>query len=550
MCEKLKAIKREVVYVGLIIINIIVIYSTFHMGFSDVLISQVLEKNILLLTLNSYLYMTAGLMLTALTAYLYMHMASYKVGKIFTAYITMVSIGICLIAATNYRYMSANLLIGLLAFISNFTLLYSIGCLTLITRKKYFKWMMIGYGFVTVCGSIFYVICVCSNNYESEGIYGKIIIADYIITIVVMMISMLAGYSESTQYSKRQIKFLTGGLAEGIIIFIIMHSLPMLAIVAVLEGNQDVLVEYHMTNIGIYEQAYPIMHIDNMNQQQGIYPIMIFTGIIIVMIYILIKREYFVVDNMDDLRCYILTTAYLIVANTCFHFIISNDMGDFIPFNFILAVPLLLYGHRVYQKGKLLYDNNMIEVLEAERRKLSIYLHDEILQRLIAVLHSANVKDINEELCAMIADIRNVSQDIYPIIAEDLGVEEAVRVFVAEINSDYNVETEYQYQYPQGILPQGISLVIYRTIKELVTNAIKHSGCVKILVSVSEAPGGIQCMVSDDGNGFQMPENDKLLKSPHRGLYTIRKQIADLDGNMRILSDETGSEFQIYIPLR
>lgn len=35
-------------------------------------------------------------------------------------------------------------------------------------------------------------------------------------------------------------------------------------------------------------------------------------------------------------------------------------------------------------------------------------------------------------------------------------------------------------------------------------------------------------MVVDNGNGFQMPENGKLLKSPHMGLYTIRKQIVDL----------------------
>lgn len=513
------------------------------MGFSDMMISQVQEKNILLLTLNSYLYMSAGLMLTDLTAYLYMHMASYQAGKIFTAYITMVSIGICLIAATDDRYWEANLLIGLLAFMSNFTLFYSIGCLTLINRKRYFKWMMTGYAFVTVCGSIFYVICVCGNSSKFEGMYSKVITADYIITIILMMISMLAGYRASSRYSKGQIKFLTGGLAVGIIIFIVMHSLPMVAIVAVFEENQT-------PNMGLYEQAYPFIHMDQISMQQGMYPIMIFTGIIIVIVYILIKREYFIVDSMDDLRCYIFTTAYLIVADTCFHFIISNHMEDLVPFNFILAVPLLLYGHRAYQKGKLKYDDNMIEVLEAERRRLSIYLHDEILQGLIAVLHSANVGDVKEELCTMIADVRNVSQDIYPIIAEDLGAEEALRVLVNEINSDYNVETEFQYQYPKGILPGGISLVIYRTIKELVTNAIKHSGCTKILVSILEVPGGIQCMVMDNGNGFQMPENGKLLKSPHMGLYTIRKQIVDLNGNMRILSDGKGSEFQIYIPLR
>lgn len=531
----MKIQKKVIVYMGLLIFSVFIIGNTFHTAFSDVMINRIQkEETIFLLTLNTYVYMTAGLMLTGLVTYLFTHLTAYKVGKLFAVYIAMAGLGICLIAATNYKYKSINIVIGLLAFLSNLILFYSIGCLTLVCKKKHFKWLMAGYILAAVFGGMIYLICVGSNNQE---LYGDVITADYMITIIVIIISLLIGYNESTKYSKQQIKFLTMGLVSGIIIFIVMHYLPMLAVVAVPENNPPMV-------------AYPIIQVENIRVQHDIYPIMIVTGIVIVMVYILIKREYLIIDSKDELRSYMISIAYLIAANTCFYFIISIDRGDFVLFNIILSVPLLLYSHRVHQKGNHRYDNNMVEVLEEERQKLSIYLHDEVLQSLIAILHSVNVKNISDDVSLLIAEIRNLSQELYPTIAEDLGVEETLRIFLEEINCDHNVAAEYQYTYPQGVLPKGISLVIYRTVKELVRNAVKHSGCVKIMVSISEAPGGIRCTVADDGRGFLISEHDKLLKGPHMGLYTIRKQIADLDGEMRIISDAAGSQFSIYIPLR
>ena len=67
---------------------------------------------------------------------------------------------------------------------------------------------------------------------------------------------------------------------------------------------------------------------------------------------------------------------------------------------------------------------------------------------------------------------------------------------------------------------------------------------------IKDVLGGMECVVVDDGCGFHMPENMELLKSPHMGLYTVKKQIADLNGNMRIVSDKSGSKFEIFIPLK
>ena len=157
---------------------------------------------------------------------------------------------------------------------------------------------------------------------------------------------------------------------------------------------------------------------------------------------------------------------------------------------------------------------------------------------------------MKERLSMVIGEIRCVSQDLYPTIVEDLGLEQALNIFIEETGVDYNVDIHYRYDYPKGVLPKGISLVLYRTVKELVTNAIKHSHCRNIFITISDATDGMECVVMDDGCGFQIPEKLELLKSPHMGLYTVKKQIGDLNGNIRIISDKSGSKFQIFIPLK
>lgn len=545
----MKTKKKELIYIGLLLASILIIYSTYYNGLYDLLIDDVMQKGVLMLTLSRFSYVAVGVVLLAFTAYLCTHMTSYKVGKVFVAYIASVSAGICLIAITDYRYEEINVVVGLLAVISNYLLFYSVGCLTLIFKKQYYRWVVAGYSTAIICEIVGFLIYSEIKNCSLRNLFGKYIIGDYVFTAVFIIISMMNGYKKSTKYSKQQIKLLTAGMVAGILILLVSNFLPTLAVVEVSDQNHQSEMEIKYNDDYVDGQNYSVIQLDNIKVQKDVYPVIVFTGIAIVIIYILIKREYLILDGFENLKCYISSVVYLLLANTAFRFLISNHAGDFFLFNFLLVIPLCFYGHHVLRKECSLYSHNMLEVLEEERQKLSVYLHDEILQSLIAVQHSSDRKDINREVAMLIEDIRNISHNLYPTIAEDLGLEEAVRIFIDEMNIDYNVEIEYQYNYETGILPKGISLVLYRTVKELVTNAIKHSGGNHIYVGIYQVEEGIQCIVSDDGKGFQMPGNDLLLKSPHMGIYTIRKQIEDLRGVMQVTSDISGSKFQIYIPL-
>lgn len=527
--------KKEIVYLVFLFIIAMLIYISFHASFADVTLSLKENVQVFFMSFDNYIYLIVGVMLISFTFYMYMHLGAYKVGKIFAIYLTCITASICLVATTDYQYIAGNITIGILALLSNIFLFYSIGYITLLTHKKFFKFFAYFLCLSTLVLIIFYVISMNSDNIAFLILKDEIIMLDYILTIIVTIVSMLRGYKGSTIYSKRQIKFLSIGLILGIILFIAMRLMPMLAVIKVPEISEEIEISYQMNIVG---------------GNQDIYPIMVFTGMTIVMIYILIKREYLPINESRSLWFYLLSTVYMIAGNTYLLIVTSVDMVKFLLFNVLLVIPLILFYYQTGKKKENIYDNNLIEVLEEERQRISVLLHDEVLQDLISLSHSITNEGEKERLSIVIGEIRCISQDLYPTVVEDLGLEQALNIYIEEISADYNIDLTYSYDYPQGILPKGISLVVYRIIKELVNNAIKHSQCRSISIVIKDVSGDMECVVADDGCGFRMPENMELLKSPHMGLYTVKKQIADLNGNMRIISDKSGSKFEIFIPLK
>lgn len=528
--------KNEMIYWGIICLSVLLIYGTFKTAFSHVtMAAEVKNAEVFFLSFDSYVYLVAGLLLLSFTAYMYTHLTAYIAGKVFGIYLIFVCVSFCLAATTNYQYPIANTLISISVLLSNIFLFYSIGYITLLTHKKIFRYMAYLLLFITVLCAGIYVIGLQSNNILLVILKEDVIYGNYIFTVFITIIHLLYGYRGSTIYQKKQIRFLSSGLLTGVFIFIAMRFMPMLAIIKVPENAIDTSVSYQSNMIG---------------SQQDFYPIMIFTGIAIAMIFVLIQREHLVFDENKDLRRYVLSSIYLIVGNTYLLFLTSINFTKFMLFNLIITAPLLFYNHRVWKRDKNVYNHNLIEVLEEERQRLAILLHDEILQDLISLSRMAKTEVGQEQFSAIIDGVRNISQELYPTIVEDLGLEQALGIFIEDIRADYNIDFIYKYEYPQGFLPQGIALVIYRSVKELVINAVKHAGCRCISVLITSSVEDIRCVVTDDGTGFQLPENIDLLKSPHMGLYTVRKQVVSLNGNMRILSDELGSKFQILIPVR
>lgn len=523
-------IKLKAAYLITILICILTIPTTFINQTSYNIIDSNFSTS--LISSSTLIFLFMGLIFLGFSLIILFHIKT-QIGKLFSLYLMLVSTCSLLINMT-LHYKITIIAIHVLVIISNIILYSLIGLLTYLNHKKVYKicrWILF----------IFYLIQITASLYEE--ISGKqffsaksnFILANYSVTIFIIFIYLLTSYRHSTHYTHKQIKLLLLGLLSGLLIFLLYSLSPLFAIVKV-SHNEEVFL--YITS----PEA-----LSTVDLYRDVQSIIIFTGIIAVIIYILIKREYLLEVHKEFWQI-IFVILYMIIVNIMmfygFNLIVP---AYYYLFNIIISTPLLLAYIRLRFDQTEAYNLNLLKSLDEERQRISIYLHDEVLQQLIVIFHK---DESNDKLASLISDIRNLSHDLYPIIVDDLGLEHSLAVFVDELTIDHNIEIKYEYLYPSGVIPNYIAVIVYRTVKELITNAIKHAKCDKINIQINGNRHVLNIIVEDNGTGFIVKEDGKLLKSPHMGLYTVKKQIKDLNGQLRFQSDfSIGTRYDISIPL-
>ncbi len=237
--------------------------------------------------------------------------------------------------------------------------------------------------------------------------------------------------------------------------------------------------------------------------------------------------------------------------------------------NLLLSVNTLNSNKKEIRKAKVKAQNwkqfnyQIIQSLENERKRLSIFLHDEILQILILQLNEIRMlqtkrnfsidilNSMDEQLEDIIYSIRKMCHNLHPIIVEDLGLEASLHTLKREFELNYRILIHIQFNCKLKILSKNLEIQIYRIIKELLNNAIKHSKGNNVQIHIIEERGCYVCTVEDDGIGFCVPNSfSEFSTSNHLGLMTIQRQISELNGNLRISSEkEHGTLVTFTIPV-
>lgn len=229
-------------------------------------------------------------------------------------------------------------------------------------------------------------------------------------------------------------------------------------------------------------------------------------------------------------------------------FLISHGLICVYPLYFIKP------GHKdgwISNKG---YTSGIKILLKEESIKgeLSSYLHDEILQDLLAIKNMMTKADQDEirqliiqALDKMNRSIRIRMQDYHPTISSNLALKENYDLLIDNIvkmhassKLIWNLEMKYDL-----FIAEPYNLLVYRIIRELVTNALKHSQCTEIKIAVSELNQIICVSVQDNGKGKLENFNDI---SNFSGLRLLKEQIDNIDGKFIVDNVEGGGlDFRI-----
>ncbi|MGY3185805.1 ATP-binding protein [Lysinibacillus sp. TE18511] len=206
------------------------------------------------------------------------------------------------------------------------------------------------------------------------------------------------------------------------------------------------------------------------------------------------------------------------------------------------------------------YVQHLVQIVKEEKLKISFsnYLHDEILQDILAVknmMNKSNKQEVREIIVNTLDDlnlsIREQMQEYHPTILKTLTLKENYSNLINMIQQKFgnkNIDITFNCN-DDFFLVEPYHLVIYRIVKELVTNAFKHSKCTNLVVKLALNNDEIELIVKD--NGIGQVDHENYEPNDHRGWASIKEQLFLLNGNMLISKcSPSGLCISIVIPMK
>lgn len=193
-------------------------------------------------------------------------------------------------------------------------------------------------------------------------------------------------------------------------------------------------------------------------------------------------------------------------------------------------------------------DSRVSQSLAASKSKL------DMLSRSIAGEELRNVlSEISRSLGKMITDTASLSSDLSSPLLYDLGLEAAVAQWLYdEIEKKCGIKIEFTDDGEIKPLDDDVRILVFRNVRELLSNVAKHSRATKVRVSIDRVGRRIRIAVEDDGVGFDpVKVASQAAARSEFGLFGIQTKLAHLGGHLEIKSAPgCGCKVTIIAPLK
>lgn len=219
-----------------------------------------------------------------------------------------------------------------------------------------------------------------------------------------------------------------------------------------------------------------------------------------------------------------------------------------------------LYGRDVTERkkreGELAAYRNQLRSLvseltiaeDRERKKIASLLHDDVLQKLalskmrLGMLREtltssdqiAVLDGIHDYVSEMFTDMRSLTFDLCPPILYDIGLEAAVRDWLQkEMVDRHGIAVNFETPDKPLHLREDMRVALYRAIREVLMNVIKHANAHKVDVTLANLDDKVRIEVRDDGIGFERARaNAGGESSGGMGLFTVRERLEYFGGSL------------------
>jgi signal transduction histidine kinase len=209
---------------------------------------------------------------------------------------------------------------------------------------------------------------------------------------------------------------------------------------------------------------------------------------------------------------------------------------------------------------------DLLRAQDYERRRLARELHDSTAQLLAALsINLGRLRDSGLEpdrrtqvlsetidlAAACSAEIRTVTYLLHPPLLDEVGLADALRVYVQGFNQRTGIGVEITIPRDFGRLSSEMETALFRVAQEGLANVHKHSGTRSAVIRLERDSREVRLVLQDRGHGLPTALLPWAKEFVHFGvgLTGMRERAEQLGGRLELTSDDAGVRLTVTLPL-
>ena len=216
---------------------------------------------------------------------------------------------------------------------------------------------------------------------------------------------------------------------------------------------------------------------------------------------------------------------------------------------------------QVDQKRRALLEH-LVSAQEEERRRIAVDVHDDSIQAMAAIgvrLQIMRRRATSPELSEQLAQIEDAVTDTISRLrgllfrleaapVEQVGLARAITRYIAEVFPGGEPQTRVTSTITKE-LDGAMQIVLYRVAQEALSNVLKHAQATHVTVTMTDAVGGVQLTVVDDGVGFNPSEAIRHALPGHLGMRSMHERAVVAGGSLEVESKAgAGTTIRCWLP--
>ena len=228
---------------------------------------------------------------------------------------------------------------------------------------------------------------------------------------------------------------------------------------------------------------------------------------------------------------------------------------------------LMLAESKNMQEELRMLSHQVLHTQEAERKRISHDLHDEIAQTLVAInLHLAqlsqgaasNPQDLAKKIAATqklvessVESVHRFAMALRPSQIDDFGFLPALRGYIKEFSQRNQIPVHLTGLHQLKPMDDTPAVVLFRVSQAALTNVAQHAKATQIKIKIWQNQRFLRMAISDNGGSFDVGKTLDGSKKKRLGIVGMRERVEMVGGKFSIVSSPgQGTTVSVSLPMK